>query len=145
MSEQSTGETLENTVDTTVTISRLVSSSPKHLWKFLVTREGAEALLGSGGELGDKGDSWHSADGTYGVIRSYHPLEQVRFSWHAAEDAPKTIVDVHLRPEGADETTIEVVHSGIPRYFDVAAISRRWEAALDALVTAAAAEMVAAG
>jgi hypothetical protein len=85
ISEQSTGESLENTVDTTVTVSRLVSSSPKHLWKLLVTREGAE------------------------------------------------------------EATIEVVHSGIPRYFDTAAITRRWETALDALASAAAAEMVSAG
>ena len=96
MTDQGAGETLANAVDTTVTVSRSVSQSPKNVWKFLVTREGAETLLGPGGELGEKGDSWRADDGTFGVIRSYHPLEQIRFSWHAAEEAPKTIVDVHL-------------------------------------------------
>ena len=93
MNEQSQGDTIVNPVDTTVTVSRSVSQPIKQFWKLLVTREGAEALLGPGGELGDKGDSWHAADGTYGVIRSYHPLEQIRFSWHAAEEAPTTIVE----------------------------------------------------
>jgi len=137
MSEQSTSETLGKTVDTTVTVSRSVSQPAKNIWKLLVTREGAEALLGPGGELGDKGDSWHAADGTYGVIRSYHPLEQIRFSWHAAEEAPKTLVDLHLVTSGDAETTLEIRHEHIPNYFDTAAIAKRWESALEKLIAAA--------
>ena len=113
MIEQSQGDTLVNPVDTTVTVSRSVSQPVKEIWKLLVTREGAEALLGAGGELGDKGDSWHAADGTYGVIRSYHPLEQIRFSWHAAEEAPKTIVEVDLSASD-DGTRVEIRHEHIP-------------------------------
>lgn len=131
MTDQGAGDTLANAVDTTVTVSRSVSQSPKNVWKFLVTREGAEALLGPGGELGDKGDSWRAEDGTFGVIRSYHPLEQIRFSWHAADEAPKTLVDVHLLPAGDDQTTVEIRHELIPRYFDAAAIAKRWESALE--------------
>lgn len=137
MTDQNAGETLANSVDTTVTVSRSVSQPPKSVWKLLVTREGAEALLGPGGELGDKGDSWHAEDGTYGVIRSYHPLEQIRFSWHAAEEAPKTVVDVHLVASGDGETTVEIRHEHIPAYFDADAISRRWERALAKLADAA--------
>ena len=138
MTDQGAGDTLANAVDTTVTVSRSVSQSPKNVWKFLVTREGAEALLGPGGELGDKGDSWRAEDGTFGVIRSYHPLEQIRFSWHAAEEAPKTIVDVRLVAADQDQTTVEIRHELIPRYFDAGAIEKRWEAALEKLETAAA-------
>ncbi len=137
MTDQRASDTLENPVDTTVTVSRSVSRSLKDVWKLLVTREGAEALLGPGGELGDKGDSWHAADGTFGVIRSYHPLEQIRFSWHAADEAPKTIVDVRLRAAGDSETTLEIMHEHIPSYFDAGKLSRRWETALEKLANAA--------
>ncbi|MGC4152702.1 MAG: SRPBCC domain-containing protein [Propionicimonas sp.] len=138
MTDQGAGDTLANAVGTTVTVSRSVSKSPKSVWKFLVTREGAETLLGPGGELGDKGDSWRADDGTFGVIRSYHPLEQIRFSWHAAEEAPKTIVDVHLVSGGENETTVEIRHEAIPRYFDAKALTQRWEAVLTKLEEAAA-------
>lgn len=137
MIDQGSGDTLTAPVDTTVTVSRSVSQPVKNIWKLLATRQGAEALLGPGGELGDKGDSWHAADGTYGVIRSYHPLEQIRFSWHAAEEAPKTLVDLHLLKTGEAETTVEIRHEHIPTYFDAGAITRRWESALDKLVAAA--------
>jgi uncharacterized protein YndB with AHSA1/START domain len=136
MIEQSQGDTLVNPVDTTVTVSRSVSKPVKEIWKLLVTRQGAEALLGAGGELGDKGDSWHAADGTYGVIRSFHPLEQIRFSWHAAEEAPKTIVEVDLAAS-EDGTMVEIRHEHIPHYFDAAAITRKWESALEKLAGAA--------
>ncbi|MGC3952993.1 MAG: SRPBCC domain-containing protein [Propionicimonas sp.] len=115
-----------------------MSQSPKNVWKFLVTREGAETLLGPGGELGDKGDSWHAEDGTFGVIRSYHPLEEIRFSWHAAEEAPKTIVDVQLVKGGDEQTTVEIRHERIPHYFDAAALAKRWESVLEKLEAAAA-------
>jgi uncharacterized protein YndB with AHSA1/START domain len=137
MNEQSQGDTLVHPVDTTVTVSRSVSQPVKEIWKLLVTREGAEALLGAGGELGDKGDSWHAADGTYGVIRSYHPLEQIRFSWHAADEAPKTIVEVDLSASEDGRTTVEIRHEHIPTYFDSSAITRKWERALEKLAAAA--------
>ncbi len=136
MTEQSQGDTLVNPVDTTVTVSRSVSKPVKEIWKLLATREGAEALLGVGGELGDKGDSWHASDGTYGVVRSFHPLEQIRFSWHAAEEAPKTIVEVDLVATGED-TRVDIRHEHIPNYFDAAALTRRWEQALEKLAAAA--------
>ncbi len=135
MMEQVEGDTLVNPVDTTVTVSRSVSQPVKEVWKLLVTREGAEALLGSGGELGDKGDSWHAADGTFGVVRSYHPLEQIRFSWHPAEETPVTIVEVDLSADDSG-TKLEITHQHIPNYFDAVALTRRWETALERLASA---------
>ncbi len=136
MIEQAQGDTLVNPADTTVKVSRSVSKPVKEIWKLLATREGAEALLGPGGELGDKGDSWRASDGTYGVVRSFHPLEQIRFSWHAAEEAPKTIVELDLVPEG-DDTLVEITQSGVPPYFDAAALTKKWEKALELLASAA--------
>src|SRR5665647_3335964 len=80
------------TKDTTLVVSRAVSHPIKSVWTTLLSPAGMEALLGQGGQLGDKGDSWRAADGTYGVTRSFHPLEQIRFSWHKDEDSPRTLV-----------------------------------------------------
>jgi uncharacterized protein YndB with AHSA1/START domain len=133
-----TGETLENSSDTAqVNVNRSVSQSIKDVWKTLVTKEGAEALLGPGAVLGDKGDGWRADDGTFGVIRTYHPLEEIRFSWHVTEDAPKTMVEVRLNKVADGETLIELVHDRIPAYYDIAKLTRRWEKALDKLNTVA--------
>ena len=88
--------TESETKDTTVVVNREVSYPLKSVWNVLMTAAGMEALLGEGGRLGDKGDRWQAQDGTYGVTRSFHPLEQIRFSWHRGEDAPRTLVDLHL-------------------------------------------------
>ena len=75
----------------------------------------------------DRGEPWHAADGSHGVWRSYHPMEQVRVSWHASEDAPRSIVDLHLEPAG-DQTSVTVRHEPVE---DSAAMSARWRAALE--------------
>ncbi len=136
MADQGASDTLTESVDTTVVVRRSVSQSLKDVWKLLVTQEGAEALLGPGGSLGDKGDSWHANDGSYGVVRSYHPLEQIRFSWHVAEDTPKTLVDVHLLTGEDGQTVLEIRHDHIPGYFDHGKITRHWEDALDRIASA---------
>jgi uncharacterized protein YndB with AHSA1/START domain len=133
-----TGEALENSSDTAqVNVSRSVSQSIKDVWKLLVTKEGAEALLGPGAVLGDKGDGWRANDGTFGVVRTYHPLEEIRFSWHVTEDAPKTMVEVRLNKIADGETQIELIHDRIPAYYDIAKLTQRWEKALDKLNTVA--------
>ncbi|MDR1791216.1 MAG: SRPBCC domain-containing protein [Propionibacteriaceae bacterium] len=124
---------LPNVTDTTVSVSRVVSTSLKETWKLLNTQAGNEALLGKGGVVGDKGDSWRSEEGTFGVIRSYHPLEQIRFYWYAAEGAPKTVVDVLIAPEG-EGTRITINHERVPAYFDTAKIASRWENAIDTII-----------
>ena len=74
----------------TVRVTRKVARPLNQVWGALMKPHGAAALLGEGGELGNKGEDWRSANGTYGVTRSFHPLEQIRFSWHASEGAPRT-------------------------------------------------------
>ena len=137
MSDQSASDSLVESRDTTVVVQRSVSQPVKEVWRLLATPAGAEALLGEGGLLGDKGDSWHATDGTYGVVRSYHPLEQIRFSWHAEPDAPKSLVDLQLLQQTEESTVVEIRHEHIPTYFDAAALTRKWEHALEKLATAA--------
>ena len=131
MTDSSAGESLAAaSQDTTVTITRLVSSPVKEVWGRLNTPDGAQAILGEGGHIGDKGDSWRAVDGTYGVVRSYHPLEQIRFSWHESEEAPKTLVDLRLIPANGS-TNVEIRHEHVPSTTDTEGIVRRWENALD--------------
>ena len=62
--------------------SLTVGAPVDRVWQHLISARDTEALLGPGVTLGNKGESWHSSDGPHGVVRSYHPLEQIRVSWH---------------------------------------------------------------
>lgn len=104
----------------------------KEYWKLLVTKAGSELFLGKGGELGDKGDSWEAEDGSFGVVRSYHPLESIRFSWHAKTGSTKTMVRVSVAAEG-DGTKVTVEHLDVPDYYDKEALAKRWEVAAKAV------------
>ena len=114
----------------TTVVSRVVDHSVKQVWAVLLSHEGQSALLGEGASLGDKGDTWKAADGTWGVTRSYHPLEEIRFSWHRDEDSPKTWVEVTLTPQGT-QTKIQISHDHSNADFDVAKLTARWKAALE--------------
>ena len=88
-----------------------VPAGPSEVWQHLISPAGTEALLGDGARLGSKGEPWHAADGTHGVVRSYHPLEQIRVSWHPDEDGPLSMLDVQLHPDG-DGTRLDLYHEG---------------------------------
>ncbi|MDR2620050.1 MAG: SRPBCC domain-containing protein [Propionibacteriaceae bacterium] len=117
--------------DTTVSVSRVVSATVKSVWKALMTKEGAEALLGEGAEIGDKGHTWSSVNGKSGVIRSLHPLEQIRFSIRR-EDGKfgPSMVEVDLTAI-AEQTQVTITHSSLTEDVDKAWLVSRWEAALD--------------
>jgi uncharacterized protein YndB with AHSA1/START domain len=119
----------------TVQASRTVASPPEHVWERLCSREGTEALLGPGAELRSKGEPWRSADGPHGVVRSYHPPEQLRVSWHASEDDPPGLVDLHLVPDGGS-TRLELVHERLADGIDPESVRRQWDEALERLAQA---------
>src|SRR5690606_6524108 len=77
MTESQTVEAPPTTAEDAVEIEKIVPKPLDKVWECLLTEAGIEALLGEGARLGTKGEPWHAADGTYGVTRSYHPLEQV--------------------------------------------------------------------
>ena len=115
----------------TVVVQRTVPHQLKNVWNVLMADAGAEALLGPGAQLGDKGHTWIAADGTRGVTRSFHPLEQIRFSWHAEEDAPATIVDLHLRKVDDSTTSLEIVHDHLYDGLDRQWLAEHWSKALE--------------
>lgn len=136
MSELATSEAAGETKDMVV-VRRQVSQPLKDVWKVLMTDDGAEALLGPGGRLGGKGHRWQAQDGTHGVTRSFHPLQQIRFSWHKNEDAPATLVDLHVREKDSDSTELEIVHDHLDETADVDWLVSHWESALDRITEAA--------
>jgi uncharacterized protein YndB with AHSA1/START domain len=114
--------------------STTVAAPLGRVWEHLISPRGTEALLGTGARLATKGEPWHSTDGTHGVLRSYHPLEQIRVSWHPHEDGPLSIVDLQLRPEG-DGTRLDIFHEGRGIAEDGAGDKARWDQALERLTT----------
>lgn len=112
-----------------IEVSRVVPFPIARVWQLLTTPAGAEALLGEGASLGTKGEPWHCADGSHGVVRSYHPMEQVRLTWHADENAPATLVDLRLTPEGAD-TRLYLRHERIESDALGQSLPQRWDDAL---------------
>jgi uncharacterized protein YndB with AHSA1/START domain len=119
-----------------VTVSRPVAAPLTHVWEVVVSQQGAAAFLGSGAVLGAKGEPYHCDDGTSGVLRSYHPLEQLRVSWHETPESPATIVELDLRADG-DGTVLDLKQDHLPEGADVEALKARWAAALDALAAEA--------
>lgn len=122
----------EGNAPDTITVSRVVSQPVKTVWSALFTPDGQTALLGVGASLGDKGDRWQAADGSCGVTRSYHPLEEVRFSWRQDEYALRTMVTMRFIPDG-DKTTITITHEHAGANLDREQLTARWQATLDFL------------
>ena len=101
----------------------------ERVWEMIVSPAGARVLLGPGAKFAGKGEPWRSKDGPSGVLRSYHPQEQLRWSWHETPDAPATIVELDLQPDGAG-TRLDLHHHGVE---DPPAYQARWTSALDRL------------
>ena len=109
-----------------------MAAGPAQVWQHLISPSGTEALLGDGARLGSKGEPWHAADGTRGVVRSYHPLEQIRVSWHPYEDGPLSMLDVQLHPDG-DGTRVDLYHEGRGIAGDPRGDQKHWVDALGRL------------
>jgi uncharacterized protein YndB with AHSA1/START domain len=123
--------------DPVVRMSRAVQAPPVHVWEVLVSPAGSAAFLGEGAVLGGKGEPYHCADGTSGCVRSYHPLEQLRVSWHPTPDSPPTIVELDLRADGDGATRLELSQNHLWHGLDADDLDRRWSAGLDRLAALA--------
>lgn len=118
---------VEQSADAKSAVSRTIAAPPLHVWEVLVSPAGAEALLGHGASIGSKGQSWHNDNGAFGMVRSLHPVEQVRVSWHETPDAPRSVVAIDLAADGSG-TRVDLAHD--PVNGDVAADEARWHDAL---------------
>ena len=130
MTDQNPSEPTSQQQDATVVVSRTVACPVRQVWRVLMTKDGAEAMLGPGAEFGEKGHSWVAENGRTGVIRSVHPLEEIRFSYRRDEQSAPTAVELALRPEG-EETVLTVTHWKLQPDMDVDDLTVRWQAALD--------------
>lgn len=109
-----------------------VQAPVEQVWQHLISPGGTQALLGDGARLGNKAEPWKAADGSYGAVRSLHPLEQVRVTWHPHQDGPLSMLDIQLRPEG-DGTRLDVFHEGRGIAGDPRGDRQHWEDALGRL------------
>lgn len=128
---EQTSEVTAETEGSTVVVSRTVKQPVKVVWDVLMTDDGAEALLGPGAKLGSKGHTWHSHNGREGVIRSFHPLEQIRFSYRSNAARTPSVVAVNLKPASDNATTLEIEHSNLSSDIDRGWALDRWSAALE--------------
>jgi uncharacterized protein YndB with AHSA1/START domain len=118
--------------DQNVHVHRVLPASVGAVWEALVGPKGTAAWLGEGAVLGDKGQSYHCADGTAGVVRSFHPLEQLRLSWHQDVEVEPSLIEVDLAVEGSG-TSLRLWHDGLPEA-ERAAMQAHWERRLDGFV-----------
>jgi uncharacterized protein YndB with AHSA1/START domain len=119
-----------------VEITRTIPAPPDQVWQLMTSPPGAAALLGDGAVLGGKGETWRTSSGPHGVVRSYHPLEQLRVSWHDDDDAPASLVEMELRPSG-DGTELVVRHERFAEGHSLD-LRQHWSQAVDRLAAHAA-------
>jgi len=122
--------------DEIVHVRLSVDSGVGSVWRTLVSPEGTALWLGEGAVLGDKGQSYHCADGSAGVVRSFHPLEQLRLSWHPEGGIEPSLIELDVTAEGTG-TRLRLWHEGLP----AEARSRmrvHWRERLEALAGAVA-------
>jgi uncharacterized protein YndB with AHSA1/START domain len=114
-----------------VEITRTIPAPPDQVWQLMTSAPGSAALLGEGAVLGGKGETWRTSEGPHGVVRSYHPLEQLRVSWHADDDAPASLVEMDLRPDG-EGTELVLRHERLAGAGSID-LRQHWSAAVDRL------------
>lgn len=131
MSDHITSEAPGEDGGTDVVVSRSVSCPVKDVWRVLMTPKGTEAFMGPGAVIGDKGQSWESSNGRRGVIRSFHPLEQVRYTIRRDDDTPPSLVSIRVNPAGDDAAELVIKHSQLTPERDRERLALLWNDALD--------------
>lgn len=121
-------ETQETDAPRHVEVTRTINAPLAHVWETLISPAGAEAIVGRGATFGSKGESWQSDEGHRGVVRSYHPLEQLRVSWHETDDAPMSMLEFDLSEQG-ESTSLQLRHDRVRG--DLDEDLKQWNAALD--------------
>ena len=112
-----------------VVVSRVVTCPAKRVWNELISTTGAETLLGPGARFGEKGQTWTSTNGRSGVVRTLHPLEELRFSLRQDASETPSLVQIDLVPSG-ENTTLTLTHSNLDGGIDQAGLTQRWQDAL---------------
>lgn len=112
-----------------VYVRRVLPGSTVVVWQSLVSPQGTAVWLGPGAVIAGKGQTYMSDEGDAGVVRSYHPLEQLRLSWHSSAEDETSLVEVDLTPV-AGGTRLRLWHEGLPPVLR-STMQERWEHRLD--------------
>jgi len=112
-----------------VYVRKVVSGSASHVWQVLVSPQGAAVWLGHGAVIAGKGQPYLSDEGDAGVVQSFHPLEQLRLSWHSDLEQETSLVELDLTPV-AGGTRLRLWHEGLPAALRTS-MQERWEHRLD--------------
>jgi uncharacterized protein YndB with AHSA1/START domain len=112
-----------------VYVRRVLPGSAVVVWQSLVSPQGTSVWLGHGAVLIGRGHTYMSDDGDAGVVQSFHPLEQLRLSWHSSAEDETSLVEVDLTPV-AGGTRLRLWHEGLPSALRVP-MQERWEHRLD--------------
>ncbi len=71
------------------------------VWNLITDPEGVSIWLGNGVTIaGNKGETYETADGTVGEIRSFHAEERIRLTWQPKDWDHNTIVQLVMRRVG---------------------------------------------
>ena len=102
---------------------RTVSAPIEPVWDYLIGR-GLPQWLGET-VLGNKGESYETADGVHGVVRSFHALDRLRVTWQRPGDAHDSTVEVAVTP-GATGTTITFTHERLADAAEQKRMQKHW-------------------
>ena len=112
-----------------VYVRRVLPGSAVVVWQSLVSPQGTSVWLGHGTVLAGPGQTYMSDEGDAGVVRSFHPLEQLRLSWQMSAEDESSLVEVDLTPV-AGGTRLRLWHEGLPLGLRPK-MQERWEHRLD--------------
>jgi uncharacterized protein YndB with AHSA1/START domain len=83
-------------------VSRTIDAPLAAVWEWLTAREGVRLWLGPGATLPTaKGDTYETADGIRGELRSYRPDDRIRLTWQPATWSHDSTVQVAVQAKGA--------------------------------------------
>ncbi|MBT0769246.1 SRPBCC domain-containing protein [Kineosporia sp. J2-2] len=98
--------------DRLVFVRKIFPGSAGHVWQALVSPEGTQIWLGQGAVLLGSGQGYLNEEGDGGIVRSFHPLEQLRLTWHSGLDQDTSLVEIDLTPV-AGGTRLRLWHEGL--------------------------------
>ena len=102
-------------------------------WKLLMTQPGLGLWLGKGVEPGfKKGDSYETADGTGGEIRSYSEGSLIRMTWQPRGQPMPSTLQIRVMPAKTG-ATISIHHEKLENGETRKAMRDHWTAVLDKL------------
>jgi uncharacterized protein YndB with AHSA1/START domain len=115
----------------TIAVSREVTKHAGAVWQSITSPAGIAVWLGRGAVLSGVGELYRCDDGAFGMVRTYHPLQQLRLSWHPSQAAAASLIELDLTPL-ADGTRIRVWHEGVDDA-KLAGLRAQWQMRLNGL------------